>query len=230
MRQGPSSPPAHHPRPTGLGHKGRRGRRLRATFSAALIVAAALSLGAGVTARQWWDGESYPVADPSVTADRLDARTREVYAALGLPEAALDDQWLRQGRRTGADCPYTGLSHLADQLKDTPVSVPGVITVSSEWALKDVTHRAGQAALRRARTELRRQDWKVTASTAVNGDVSLLATPPGSDASVYVRTYPHDRLAVSASSGCARVPEGRSVGERGALDLPPQRLPDGLRR
>ncbi|MFF1485529.1 hypothetical protein ACIGZH_18210 [Streptomyces sp. NPDC058319] len=220
-----SGPRAAGPRPAGS-------RRTRVTVTVGLTaLATVLSLGAGLTARQWWDGDAYPVADPAVTAARLDARAQEVYAALALPDAELDDQPTSSPRHQAeTDCPYTGLSHLADQFNDAPPNMPGVVTVSSRWTLKNVPDSAGQSALRRAAAELRRQGWDITENATADQRTTLRAVPPGGGATLYARALPGDRLAVSAAAKCARYPENTPIGADGNPELPPQRLPDGLRR
>ncbi|WP_158690360.1 hypothetical protein [Streptomyces sp. PsTaAH-124] len=230
----PPIPPAPPARPVAAvsGPRPAGSRRIRVTVAVGLTaLATVLSLGAGLTARQWWDGDAYPVADPAVTADRLDARAQEVYAALALPDAELDDAPTSSPRRRAeSDCPYTGLSHLADQFSDTPPNMPGVVTVSSRWTLKNVPGSAGQSALRRAATELRRQGWDVTENATADQRTTLRTVPPGGGATLYARALPGGRLAVSAAAECARYPENTPTGADGNPELPPQRLPDGLRR
>lgn len=135
-------------------------------------------------------------------------------------------------RPTGpaSDCPYTGLSHLADRFSDTPPNMPGVVTVSTRWTLKNVPDPAGQSALRRAGAELRRQGWDVTENATADRRTTLRTVPPGGGATLYARARPGGRLAVSAAAECARCPENTPAGPDGNPELPPQRLPDGLRR
>ncbi|WP_190012858.1 hypothetical protein [Streptomyces lucensis] len=202
--------------------------KVRAFCALALAVTALAAVGLWL---KWaWEGDSFPVADPAVTADRLDGRAGEVYDALGLPDAHLDREWPGSGVEAEEDCYWTsGLSHLGDQLSDSPPHVKGVVTVRTEWALKGITAEAGQSALRRARTRLERQGWDATTSTAAGKVVSLEATPPGGGATVHVRTYPRGRLEVFATAGCTRLPEGVTTDTLGRVDLPPQRLPGRLR-
>ncbi|AOR32459.1 hypothetical protein BFF78_16540 [Streptomyces fodineus] len=208
----------------------RRTRRTPAVVAVALAGTAVLGVGLARFGLRIWEGTPFPVADPAVTAQRLDQRTVQAYDALDLPQAKLDTEWTGGGRTAQAyGCEYRGLSHLGDQLSDSPPNVPGVVTVSTEWALKGVTEDAGQAALRRARAALRRQGWRVTTYTSRNHSISLEATPPHSDARVGLDTYPGGRLALSASAGCLRYPKGTPVDESGDVPLPPQRLPGRLR-
>ncbi|MFF3915196.1 hypothetical protein ACFYZB_17165 [Streptomyces sp. NPDC001852] len=190
---------------------------------------AVLSVGLVRIGQRVWEGTPFPVADPAVTAQRLDRHTWQAYDALDLPQATLDTEWGGGREAEAYGCEYRGLSHLGDELSDSPPNVPGVVSVSTEWALKGVTEDAGQAALRRARGALRRQGWRVTTYTSLDHSISLSATPPHSDATVRLDTYPRGRLAVSASAGCVRCPKGTPVDATGDVTLPPQQLPVGLR-
>ncbi|MFF5535036.1 hypothetical protein ACFY71_21550 [Streptomyces cinerochromogenes] len=182
----------------------RRRRAVLLTVSGTVVVALFLGWRTGL----FVEGSSYPVADPAGTARRLDQRTQEVRDALGLPHAELDTDWPGAGRKVEEDCPYTGLSHFFDQLHDTPPTMPGVVVVSTEWALKGVTAEAGQSALRRARATLAERGWRITTDTSVDRSITLTATPPDGGATLHIATYPYDRLAVSAASECVRASQG----------------------
>ncbi|MGW0881711.1 hypothetical protein [Streptomyces sp. NPDC002671] len=197
----------------------------------AVTGAAAVSLWLGRQAWLLWTGEPFPVADPAATAQQLDESTQETYDALGLPEARLDTEWSGTGRAAEeGECYYRGLSHFGDQISDAaPPSVPGVVVVRTEWALKGVTAQAGQAALRRARGTLEERGWHVTTYKTLGGDIDLAATPPEGGATVRLAADPGDRLEVSARSECTRVPKGTPIDDAGEVPLPPQQLPLRLR-
>ncbi|WP_225837096.1 hypothetical protein [Streptomyces sp. NK08204] len=222
MRQGPHAP-GLQPVPA---LSRRRPRARRAVVALALAGATAVSVWLGQQAWSLWEGTPFPVTDPAATAQRLDEDTQQAYDALGLPDARLDTEWSDSGRTAEeGSCSYRGLNHLEDQLSDSPPSVPGVVVVRTVWALKGVPAQTGQAALRRARSALRRKGWHVTTYTAADKDIDLSATPPDGGATVRLVTYPRDRLEVSASADCARVPQGTAVDETGEVPLPPQQLP-----
>ncbi|WP_158709307.1 MULTISPECIES: hypothetical protein [unclassified Streptomyces] len=203
----------------------RPGRRRKVLVVVAGALAGAAVVVAALCVGRLWEGDAYPVEDPSATARRLDAHTQTVYDALGLPEAELDAEWPRDGRRVGADCGYRGLKNLDKQWNDTPPSMPGVVTVSSEWALKGVAPDRATAALRRVQRRLTERGWDVTAYESAGHALRLRLRPPGTEDTVWVRAEPRDRLDVTAHSGCARYPSDTPVNERGEPALPAQAMP-----
>ncbi|MFE4819549.1 hypothetical protein ACFRFU_24590 [Streptomyces sp. NPDC056704] len=203
-----------------------------------LVMAAALAMtvtaAGGVRlargAGRLWNGASYPVADPAVTAQRLDGLTQQVYDALDVRQATLDPKWPGGGQGVdGSGCYYTGLKDLTKQVSDSPPSVPGVVAVSSEWGLKGVTPSQAVSALRRARKELTRRGWKLTRYEISDHWTVLSVQPPGTDDIVQVEAFPYDRLGVVAYSECARYPSGTPMTEWGDPQLPAQQAPAPLR-
>ncbi|MGP4086058.1 hypothetical protein [Streptomyces sp. KR55] len=176
------------------------------------------------------EGEPYPVADPAVTASRLDDHTQAVYDALDLPDAELDTDWPGNGSEAdGYGCYYRGLSHLSEQLSDSPPSVPGVVNVKNKWALKRVSHTQAVSALQRARKEPTRRGWEVTAYENSRHWLRLSLKPSDTDDAVSIVAYPRDRLQVTAYADCARYPQGTPLNDLDQPDLPPQVAPVQLR-
>ncbi|BBC33808.1 hypothetical protein SGFS_051020 [Streptomyces graminofaciens] len=174
-----------------------------------------------------WSGAPYPVADPAATAQRLDRHTQAVYDVLGLPNAELKSGYGNDGN--GYGCHYRGLRNLFKQLPSTPPSVPGVVDVSNEWAVKGNSTAEVQAALRRARKALNAQGWQVTRYSRIKDMIDLVVRPPGSVDSVRISTYPRGLLTVSAYAACARYPSGTLLDDLGMPKLPAQRAPTQLR-
>ncbi|MDX3642188.1 hypothetical protein [Streptomyces sp. MB09-02B] len=175
-----------------------------------------------------WNGTPYPVADPRATADRLDGHTQTVYDALDLAEAELEPGYGNDGN--GYGCHYRGLRHLLKQLPSTPPSVPGVVDVSNEWALRGTSTAEAQAAVGRARKALTAQGWQVTRYDRIKDLFDLAMRPPGNDGdAVRVSTYPQGLVVVSAYGACARYPSGTPVDSLGKPKLPAQRAPIQLR-
>ncbi|MFI2369357.1 hypothetical protein [Streptomyces sp. NPDC018833] len=202
-------------------------RKILVASSAVLVVAVAVGLAQW--AERLWEGDPYPVEDPSATALRLDGHTQSLYDALGLPDAELDPDWPGGGQEASSSCNYRGLKHFSKQLNDTPPSMPGVVKVSSEWALKGVSWGQAQTALRRAREQLTEHGWKVTTYESVNHAIQLRTQPPGTDDTVWVEAYPRDRLGVVAYSECARYPSGTPMNGWNEPELPAQGAPTQLR-
>ncbi|MGW1759774.1 hypothetical protein [Streptomyces mirabilis] len=211
------------------------GRRRKAINVFAAALALVVACGGVVWVAQGLDrfleGDPYPVADPAATAQRLDSHTQHVYDALRLFDAELADNWPGGGvEADGSGCYYRGFSNLSKQLSDSPPSVPGVVDVDSEWALKEVSPTQAKAALRRAKGELVRQGWKVTSYEERKFRNELSVRPPGTDDTVSVEAYPGDRLMVRAYAECARYPSGTPMGAYGDPELPSQQAPLQLRR
>ncbi|WBO65375.1 hypothetical protein [Streptomyces camelliae] len=194
-----------------------------AAVSAVLLAVAAV---AGCT--RLWDGEPYPVADPVATATRLDGYTQAVYDALDLPDAELEPGGSPEA--DGYGCSYRGLRHLDEELSDSPGSPPGVVDVSSGWALKGVSRAEAVSAMQRARAELTRQGWKVAGYENSRSWLRLSLKPVNGEDTVSVEAYPGDRLQVAAYAECARYPSGTQMNELGEPVLPPQVAPVQLRR
>lgn len=208
---------------------GRR-RRLLVTSAAVLALAGTVvgMVGFARSFERLWEGDPYPVANPAATAQRLDGHTQAVYDALGLPHAQLDPDWPGGGSEVDG-CYYRGLKHWSEQLSDSPPSLPHVVGVSNEWALKRVSRDQAVSALRRVRKELTRQGWKVTAYENSRAWLSLTLTLPDTDDTVSIQTYPRDRLQVSAYADCARYPSGTPVNDLHEPELPAQGAPVQLR-
>lgn len=204
-------------------------RHHKILIASAAVLAAAGAVGLARWAERLWEGDPYLVEDPSATALRLDGHTQSVYDALGLPDAELDPDWPGGGQEAHSSCSYRGLKHFSKQLQDTPPNMPGVVNVSSEWALKGVSSGQAMTALRRARKQLREHGWKVTTYESVNHAIHLRMQPPGTDDMVWAETHPRDRLGVAAHSECARYPSGTPVNEWDEPELPAQGAPAQLR-
>ncbi|MFF4657504.1 hypothetical protein [Streptomyces sp. NPDC001381] len=209
--------------------RNRLGRRRKILVASAAVLAVAGAVGLARCAERLWEGDPYPVEDPSVTALRLDGHTQSVYDALALPDAELDPDWPGEGQQADSSCTYRGLKHFPGQLNDTPPSMPGVVSVSSEWALKGVPSGQAMTALRRARKQLTERGWKVTTYESVNHAIQLRLQPPDSDDTVWVATYPRGRLEVAAYAECARYPSGTPMNDGGEPDLPAPGAPAQLR-
>lgn len=199
-----------------------------------LLSAAGLALTASVGFVRWfgpaWQGTPYPLADPAVTARRLDGHTQSVYDALGLPRAELDAAGSRRGMETGVTLCYPrGLRHLNEQLADSPPAEPQVVNVSDEWLLRGVSRTQAGPALERARDGLTRQGWKVIAYQNSGDDLRLDLTPPGTDDTVSVTAYPGNRLQVGARSKRARYASDTPLNDRREPRLPAQQAPTQLR-
>ncbi|MFK0022523.1 hypothetical protein [Streptomyces sp. NPDC090798] len=215
------------------------GGRRKAISVLAAVLASVVACGGVVWLAQgvapgldrFLEGDPYPVADPAATAQRLDGHTQRVYDALRLFDVELVDNWPGGGvEADGSSCYYRGFSNLSKQLSDSPPSVPGVVDVDSEWALKGVSPAQAKAALRHAKGELVRQGWKVTSYEESKFWNELSMRPPGTDDTVSVEAYPGDRLGVRAYAECARYPSGTPMGAYGDPELPSQQAPLQLRR
>ncbi|MFF4038691.1 hypothetical protein [Streptomyces sp. NPDC001816] len=206
----------------------RRGWRRKIVAASAMGLAVAGTVGFV----RLWNGEPYPVADPATTATRLDGYTQAVYDALDLPNAELDTD--RPGRGMEADgygCSYSGLSHLSEQLSDSPPIPPGVVNVSDEWALKGVSRAQAVSALQRARKQLTRRGWEVTGYENSRIRLWLALKPSDSDDGVWIEAYPANRLEVAArTADCARYPSGTPLNSLDEPAMPPQVAPVQLRR
>ncbi|MFE1951138.1 hypothetical protein ACFW9D_11785 [Streptomyces sp. NPDC059524] len=179
-----------------------------------------------------WNGEPYPVADPAVTASRIDERTQDVYDALALPDAGLDRAWPgRAVEAYGSSCRPRGLRHFSDQLADSPPSADGVVTVHSEWALTGVSPADAAAGLRRVEKRLEPRGWEVVEYDHDGTRPFMRLRPPGGgdEDQIQIQSYPRDRLQVAAYSSCARYPEGTPLTSYGEPALPAQQAPAQLR-
>jgi hypothetical protein len=196
--------------------------------------AVVLTLAGAAGCARLWAGEPYPVADPVATATRVDGYTQAVYDALGLPDAALDET--RSGAGPEADgysCRYRGLSHLDEELSDSPGNPPGVVAVSDGWTLRGVSRARALSSMQRARAELTRRGWKVAGFQNSSSWLRLVLRPGGGEGTVpttvSVEAYPGGLLEVSAHAECARWPSGTRTDERGDPVMPVQAAPVQLR-
>lgn len=101
--------------------------------------------------------------------------------------------------------PLSLFSNLSKQLSDSPPSVPGVVDVDSEWALKGVSLVKAKAALQRAKGELVRQGWKVTSYEESKFRNELSMRPRGP------MTPSRSRRVPVTVSGCVRMPNVRAI-------------------
>lgn len=213
-------------------------RRKLAKRIAAAAVATAIAGFAAVKFADIWRGEPYPVADPTVTAHRLDVQTQAVYDALALPPSAgLDPRWPGEGITADTlECHLRGLGHLLENMNDSPPSEPYTSDIGDSWALGGVTRPQAQDALERARQTLTRAGWTILSYDNGNAQqLQLRLRPPAAARAtegdtVSVALYPGDRLAVSASADCARYPDGTSADAEGKPEsLPAPAAPVQLR-
>ncbi|OIJ86504.1 hypothetical protein BIV25_40735 [Streptomyces sp. MUSC 14] len=180
-----------------------------------------------------WTGEPYPVADPVATATREDGYTQAVYDALDLPDAELDDPQADGPEADGSNCQYRGLSHLDEELSDSPGNPPGVVGVSDGWMLRGVSRAQAVSSMQRAGAELTRRGWKVAGFENSRSWLRLVLRPAGGEGTVpttvSVEAYPGGRLQVAAYAECARYPSGTRMDERGDPIMPSQVAPVRLR-
>ncbi|MEN2423014.1 hypothetical protein AABB02_33500 [Streptomyces rimosus] len=210
----------------------RSGRRLRKIFVASIV---GLPL-VGLIGFCWWldrnwEGEPYPVADPAATTHRLDGHAQAVYDVLGLPHAELDTTWPGNGTTAKSySCRRRGLRYWNAGLQDaTPPSESHVVKVSSDWALKGVTRAQALRALQRARQELMRRGWEVTAYDDSRPEPQLRLKSAQTGDSVSIEAFPGDRLQVVSYADCARYPAGTSLDTWGIPVLPLPKAPHQLR-
>ena len=151
-----------------------------------------------------WNGKPYPVADPATTATRLDGYTQAVYDALDLPNAQLATDWPGGGLEAdGYGCYYRGLSHLSEQLSDSPGSPPGCGQRQRRLGAEGRLRAQAVSALQRARKELTWRGWEVTGYENSRFRLRLVLKPPAGDGAVSIEAYPAKRLEVAATPPAA---------------------------
>ncbi|WP_405661865.1 hypothetical protein [Streptomyces sp. RK9] len=119
---------------------------------AALLVAA---VAAGNAA--WisvWNGAPYPSVDPDAVAQRLKARSDEVYDGFALPDKYAADS----GKVTTGACYYRGLRSIAhiDEARSD------VRSFGLDWSVPDVSEATARDAQQRVRRHLVQNGWKLT--------------------------------------------------------------------
>ncbi|WP_405691487.1 hypothetical protein [Streptomyces sp. NBC_00057] len=118
------------------------------------LVMVALLVAAVVAGNVVWNGAPYPSADPNAVAQRLKARSDEVYAGFALPEKYAADS----GRVDTGACYYRGLRSIAhiDEARSD------VRSFGLDWSVPDVPEATARDAQRRVRQRLEQKGWKLT--------------------------------------------------------------------
>lgn len=205
-------------------------------MAAVLALALTASAAGVVVAGRWlnraWNGTPFPVADPAATAQRLDGHTQDVYDALGLQRAELDDRWPGGGVSAdpyNSDCLPRGLRNFGSGLSDSPTPEPRTTAVYENWALKGVSRQHAVEALGHARKALTARGWRVTSYENSRYDLRLSLTPRGTSDTVSITAYPAHRLQVAAGAPCARYPSKTPLDTGEQPEVPQAQSPRQLR-
>ncbi|WP_344632296.1 hypothetical protein [Streptomyces glaucosporus] len=187
---------------------GRKRTRWAVGGGVALYLAVVLAVVVAVlmpAARRMWYGEPYPTADPDVTAERLQDRSRWAYDLLDLPEPVTEAwNFVEDG-----SCQHRGYQYLAHW--DEPVE--GVIGLEHSWGVDGIEENTARAALGRLRGRLESEGWKPThdlgRESARSTSLNFWHLHPKSGLKVNARWHDSRKgLFVSFHAPCARIPDG----------------------
>ncbi|MFD8414666.1 hypothetical protein ACFV2Q_23400 [Streptomyces sp. NPDC059650] len=118
------------------------------------LVMVALPVVAVVAGNAMWNGAPYPSVDPDAVAQRLRARSDEVYDGFALPE-----QYAAESGRGGTGaCYHRGLRSIAhiDEARSD------VRSFGLDWSVPDVPEATARDAQQRVRQQLVEKGWKLT--------------------------------------------------------------------
>ncbi|MFD7091030.1 hypothetical protein ACFV94_24985 [Streptomyces sp. NPDC059896] len=118
------------------------------------LMMAALLATAVVAGNVVWNGTPYPSADPDTVAQRLKARSDDLYDDFALPEKYAAGA----GRIDTGACYYRGLRSIA-HIDEARSDVRGF---ALDWSVPDVPEATAQDAQRRLRQRLVRKGWNLT--------------------------------------------------------------------
>ncbi|WP_158828001.1 hypothetical protein [Streptomyces sp. NRRL S-118] len=168
------------------------------------LVTVALLVAAVVAARAVWNGTPYPSADPDAVAQRLKARSDEVYDSFALPAT-----YAASGGRvsTGA-CYYRGLrgiAHIDEARSD-------VRSFGLRWSIPGVPEATARDAQRRVRQRLAQEGWKLTyeedRAGATFRELGFRFESPGGGDHVDVQWNDSTTtLFISVYAACGQVPD-----------------------
>ncbi|MFI2437091.1 hypothetical protein [Streptomyces sp. NPDC018693] len=123
-------------------------------YAVTALVMMALVVAAVVAGNVLWNGAPYPSVDPDAVAQRLKARSDEVYDGFALPEKYTADS----GRVDTGACYYRGLRSIAhiDEARSD------VRSFGLDWSVPDIPEATARDAQRRVRQQLVQKGWKLT--------------------------------------------------------------------
>ncbi|NUK84742.1 hypothetical protein [Streptomyces lunaelactis] len=167
------------------------------------LVTVALLVAAVVAGNVVWNGAQYPSADPDAVAQRLKARSDEVYDSFALSEKYAAGS----GRVDTGACYYRGLRSIAhiDEARSD------VRSFGLDWSVPDVPEAAARDAQRRVRQRLVQKGWKLThegdRAGATFRELGFRFENPGGD-QVDVRWNDSTTtLFISVYAPCGQVPD-----------------------
>lgn len=168
------------------------------------LVMVALPVVAVVAGYVVWNGAPYPSADPDTVAQRLKARSDEVYDGFALPE----EYAAGSGRIDTGACYYRGLrsiNHIDEARSD-------VRSFGLEWSVPDVPEATARDAQRRVRQQLVQKGWKLTHEGNRAGATILrlgfrFENPEGGDQVDVQWNDSTTTLFISVYAPCGQVPD-----------------------
>ncbi|MFF3325284.1 hypothetical protein [Streptomyces sp. NPDC002889] len=202
-----------------------RAYRRSVLYAVTGLVMVALLGVAVVAGNVVWDGAPYPSADPNAVAQRLKARSDEVYDSFALPEEYAADS----GRVDTGACYYRGLRSIAhiDEARSD------VRSFGLDWSVPDVPEATARDAQRRVRQQLVQKGWKLAhegdrAGAAFRQLGFRFENPKGGD-QVDVRwNNSTTTLFISVYAPCGQVPDEFVESDWSEADWHPKERPAGL--
>lgn len=189
------------------------------------LVMAALLVAAVAAGNLVWNGEPYPSADPDAVAQRLKARSDEVYDGFALPGKYA----AAPGRVDTGACYYRGLRSIAhiDQARRD------VRSFGLDWSVPDVPEATARTAQQRIRKQLVRKGWRLTRegdrTGAILRELGFRFENPTDGDQVDVRwNDATTTLFISLYAPCGQVPDAFADHDWPAADWHPKRRSVGL--
>ncbi|MCX4682042.1 hypothetical protein OG413_43445 [Streptomyces sp. NBC_01433] len=186
----------------------------------------ALLVAAVVAGNAVWNGAPYPTADPDAVAQRLKARSDQVYDGFALPEKYAPDS----GRVDTGACYYRGLRSIAhiDEARSD------VRSFGLDWSVPEVPEATARDAQQRVRRLLVRKGWKLAhkgdRATATLRELGFRLENPESGDQVDVRWNDSTTtLFISVYAPCGQVPDEFVEYDWSEADWHPKGNPLGLK-
>ncbi|MGW2111430.1 hypothetical protein [Streptomyces sp. NPDC001948] len=188
-------------------------------------MAVTLLAAAAVAGNAVWNGAPYPSADPDAVAQRLKARSDEVYDGFALPEKYAADT----SEFDTSGCYYRGLRGIAhiDRARSD------VRSFGLDWSVPGVPEAAARDAQRRVRQQLVQKGWKLTlegdrAETNLRELGFRFEEPEGGDQIDVRWNDSTTTLFISVYAPCGQVPDSFVDHNWGEADWHPKRQPTGI--